>query len=87
MVLDQVRKFKNRVCPFELAGIIRTGGKINFFAAFIAFMGFFKFIRENFFDCVTFGTIAGKGLQVFKLFKAWAVSWGGHNNLLVMCKC
>jgi len=44
-----------------LTCIIGTGCEIYCFAAFIAFMGFFKFIRENLLWCIAFRAIAGKG--------------------------
>jgi hypothetical protein len=65
-------------------GLIGTAGEIDFLSAFITFMGFLKLIRENFLGCITFGAITGKGFQVFKLLKTWAMCWGCHDILLLL---
>lgn len=70
--------------PLFCSCIIGAGGEINFCAAFVTFMGFVKFIRENFLGCIACRAFTGKGFQVFKIFKSRAMLRCTHDGLLFL---
>jgi hypothetical protein len=59
-------------------------GEVDLLLASFANMFFVEFVGKDLGFFAAIGTVAGKGLQVFKLLVAGTMLWCGHNNLLFL---